>query len=99
MMRYPNRIGGPVRLAHADDRAADGEMTKAESSTGRIPYLDGLRAFSVLFVVLAHAFGPAGDHWPTVARLTLLNSSLGVHVFFVLSGFLITSMLLDERER
>ena len=51
-----------------------------------LPGLDGLRAVAVLVVVLYHA-GLA------------LPGDLGVTGFFVLSGFLITWLLLRERER
>lgn len=51
----------------------------------RLPYLDGIRAFAVLAVVLYHA----GVSW-------VGGGLLGVDVFFVLSGFLITSLLCTE---
>lgn len=51
--------------------------------------LDGLRAIAVLAVVAFHA-GPAS--W-------LVGGYLGVDVFFVLSGFLITAILADEHGR
>ncbi len=67
---------------------------------GRIASLDGIRAFSILLVVLGHArqalpelSGAAG----VVAGL-LGNQSLGVSTFFVLSGFLITTLLVREQE-
>jgi hypothetical protein len=50
------------------------------------PALDGLRAVSVIAVVLYHA----GFGW-------MHGGFFGVEVFFVISGFLITSLLLDER--
>ena len=53
---------------------------------GYVPALDGVRALAITLVVLWHAF-----KWP-------LGGFLGVHVFFVLSGFLITSLLLQEWE-
>ncbi|ONH55423.1 acyltransferase [Frankia sp. CcI49] len=56
---------------------------------GAIPYnpaLDGLRALAVLAVLGFHMEALSGGY-------------LGVDVFFVLSGFLITSLLLAERER
>jgi peptidoglycan/LPS O-acetylase OafA/YrhL len=53
-----------------------------------VPGLDGLRAVAVIVVVLFHAevTGASGGF-------------LGVSLFFTLSGFLITTLLLDEYER
>ena len=51
--------------------------------------LDGLRAVSV-FLVFSDHFGGVG--W------TRFSGWLGVHAFFVLSGFLITTLLLRERD-
>jgi peptidoglycan/LPS O-acetylase OafA/YrhL len=57
------------------------------SRLGYQPALDGLRAVAITAVVGAHAFGfPAGG-------------GLGVDLFLVLSGFLITTLLLEERAR
>jgi peptidoglycan/LPS O-acetylase OafA/YrhL len=55
---------------------------------GYQPALDGLRAISVVAVLLYHA----GFSW-------MHGGFFGVEVFFVVSGFLITSLLLDERQR
>jgi len=68
---------------------------------GRIPYLDGLRAFSITTVVLGHAslFIPwLSTRVGTAFGVVFANSSFGVRVFFVLSGFLITTLLLNELE-
>ena len=54
---------------------------------GYEPSLDGIRAFSVIAVMLYHA---------DIAWLP--GGFLGVEVFFVVSGFLITSLLIEERE-
>ncbi len=54
---------------------------------GYEPSLDGIRAFSVVAVMLYHA---------NIAWLP--GGFLGVEVFFVVSGFLITSLLIEERE-
>ena len=51
---------------------------------GYRPALDGIRALAVFAVML--------DHGGT----RLVGGSIGVDVFFVLSGFLITSLLLEE---
>ena len=55
---------------------------------GNQPGLDGLRALSVAVVIGYHA----GFPW-------LRGGWLGVEVFFVVSGFLITTLLLEERGR
>jgi peptidoglycan/LPS O-acetylase OafA/YrhL len=54
---------------------------------GRSPALDGLRGLALIWVVTYHftgAHGPFPGAW------------IGLDIFFVLSGFLITAMLLDE---
>jgi peptidoglycan/LPS O-acetylase OafA/YrhL len=55
---------------------------------GYQPSLDGLRALSVAVVLLYHG----GFSW-------MHGGFFGVEVFFVVSGFLITSLLLDEHDR
>ncbi len=67
---------------------------------GRIPGLDGLRAIAVLLVILSHAAITRG--FPANHRLAHVLDKLGttgVDVFFVLSGFLITSLLCREQAR
>ena len=56
------------------------------TSSKRVLQLDGLRGLAILLVVVHHAF-----------HVKLLW--MGVDVFFVLSGFLITSILLKEKEK
>ncbi len=53
-----------------------------------VPGLDGLRALAVLAVIVYHA----NREW-------LGGGFLGVEVFFVISGYLITLLLIAERER
>lgn len=61
----------------------------------RIPSLDGLRAISITLVVLAHLI-----QWGHVSIPFMDETgTLGVQVFFVLSGYLITNLLLREQER
>jgi peptidoglycan/LPS O-acetylase OafA/YrhL len=60
----------------------------------RIPSLDGLRAISITLVVLSHLV-----MWKHVSFEPLESYGiLGVNVFFVLSGYLITNLLLNEYE-
>jgi peptidoglycan/LPS O-acetylase OafA/YrhL len=54
---------------------------------GRSLALDGLRGFALVWVVTYHFTSSAGP---------LRGGWVGLDVFFVLSGFLITAMLLDE---
>lgn len=55
--------------------------------------LDGLRGLSVLMVIMGHlGFNYVIKHTPL-----FMDSSTGVHIFFVLSGFLITTLLLKEK--
>ncbi|WP_338875738.1 acyltransferase [Spirosoma sp. SC4-14] len=61
--------------------------------SGHMPQLDSLRTFAVLLVILYHWF-PAGEG---INRLP--NGTIGVMVFFVISGFLITRILLENRNR
>jgi peptidoglycan/LPS O-acetylase OafA/YrhL len=56
---------------------------------GRRPALDGLRGVAIALVVFDHITGLAGG----------AAAKTGVTVFFALSGFLITSLLLTEWER
>jgi peptidoglycan/LPS O-acetylase OafA/YrhL len=63
----------------------------------RIPSLDGLRALSILMVILGHCVGTVG--FPSWLNGFGAYSLLGVRVFFVISGFLITSLLLEEHRR
>lgn len=65
---------------------------------GKIKGLDGLRAISVLLVIMSHA-----EAWQTLgitssAIRSALSAQTGVSVFFVLSGFLITYLLMKEKE-
>jgi peptidoglycan/LPS O-acetylase OafA/YrhL len=62
-------------------------MEDAAAAATRWDSLDGVRALAVIVVVATH-FG-----------LHATQGQIGVDVFFVLSGFLITSLLLKERDR
>ena len=56
------------------------------------PELDGLRGLCVLLVITVHLYAHK-EYW------AWLSGSHGVSVFFVLSGFLITTLALREEER
>jgi peptidoglycan/LPS O-acetylase OafA/YrhL len=63
----------------------------------RIPSLDGLRAISILAVVVGHIADT--KHFPFKIRGLEHLGNFGVKVFFVISGFLITSLLLKEHDK
>ena len=69
-----------------------------------MPELDTIRGIAVLAVVLLHGFywHYAGFSFGPLARAFVLITApgwLGVNLFFVLSGFLITGILVDSRNR
>jgi peptidoglycan/LPS O-acetylase OafA/YrhL len=64
---------------------------------GRIPCLDGFRGVAILMVLIFHLFSRYGHLFPFVIDRLLIRSGMGVDVFFVISGFLITLLMLRER--
>ena len=65
--------------------------TSSVPTQGRLRQLDGLRAVAISLVLAHHL-------WPMPARTPPLGFA-GVALFFVISGFLITRILLDCRDR
>lgn len=82
-------------------------MLRNTSGASRIASLDGARAVSIELVILSHL--PILASLPLVWRLAdqdfyaygryLDIGNLGVRVFFVISGFLISYLLLEEKRR
>lgn len=80
-------------LADADGIArVRTRLAMNDSRSRHMPGLDGLRGLAVIAVVWHHAH--PGYHGVPIT----FNGFLGVDVFFVLSGFLITTLLLGERQ-
>ena len=79
-------------------------MTEPLQFRGHIPALDGLRGIAVLMVLVCHFWDPAESFinlahpfiGPALSKATS-GCRFGVELFFVLSGFLITGILLDSR--
>ncbi|GAC1303923.1 MAG: hypothetical protein NVSMB19_14320 [Vulcanimicrobiaceae bacterium] len=65
----------------------------------RIVALDGVRAVAIVLVLIDHEILSRSSARAWLASFADATGSLGVNIFFVLSGFLITSLLLDERRR
>lgn len=82
------------------------EETPTPAATPRVyfPHLDGLRFWAFFAVLIAHSFV---SHNPTIEAAPLyqfltywkIAGTLGVNFFFVLSGFLITYLLLVEQQK
>lgn len=68
-----------------------------KDSPSRIPTLDGVRAIAITLVLGAHALGTR--NLPAFRTARALFADVGVRTFFVLSGYLITVLLLRESER
>jgi peptidoglycan/LPS O-acetylase OafA/YrhL len=88
----------PVARLFADNIAEPEAPVSAASDSpfqpSYFPFLDGLRAVSILMVLGFHQLGPF-----TGWLGTRLNGWVGVDLFFIISGFLITFILLKERAR
>src|SRR4029077_16020787 len=84
--RRPRWIAPPQLGRPATTRSSDGDG-KCTRRPG-IPALEGVRAVAVALVLAGHGGIPG-----------MGGGFLGVDIFFVLSGFLITSLLLDELGR
>ena len=62
-----------------------------------IPCLDGLRALSIMLVMVFHSFSHQTSGFPHF--WFPFGGASGVSLFFIISGYLITTLLLSEREK
>ena len=84
------RAATPVAMAH---------LVHTVSGVKRIPSLDGLRGIAIGLVLLSHLAG--ARHFVSFDTMLRVGDvgNLGVRLFFVISGFLITRLLLSEIAR
>jgi peptidoglycan/LPS O-acetylase OafA/YrhL len=87
----------PPEVGSAESAVASRNL---KSPGGRLPCLDGWRAVSILLVLGDHSQLVSGfpSSW-TGAFSWFFDGNLGVRFFFVISGFLITHLLIRENER
>ncbi len=72
---------------------------QVKSASKRIPCLDGIRAISITLVLLAHFIGTVGQDVPKWILPFTKMGNLGVRIFFIISGFLITTLLISEYKK
>ncbi len=83
-----NRAGSSNGAGHSVSPSPEAQIQPDSSGLRRFAALDGIRAFAVMAVIFFHV----GVSW-------VGGGLLGVDVFFVLSGFLITTLLCRELSR
>jgi peptidoglycan/LPS O-acetylase OafA/YrhL len=101
----PRRLARRQPGAHAPLKLADAlhmPLKNRHETASRMPEIDGLRGVAILSVMFWHYFAGAIPTQPgTIGAYLLLPFSLtntGVHLFFVLSGFLIGGILLGVKD-
>jgi peptidoglycan/LPS O-acetylase OafA/YrhL len=84
------------------DISASVQLGSRNSFGARIPELDGIRGIAILTVLFYHVFSCSmfRRSWTGIPHFVMRATDNGAHgfdLFFVLSGFLITGILLDTR--
>jgi peptidoglycan/LPS O-acetylase OafA/YrhL len=91
-------VAGPSASAYDSSSGRFLSSVIFPMKSGRIPSLDGFRAFSIILVLGAHV-GTAGLVEGSFIYDLIFRGHLGVLVFFIISGYLITTLLLKEEDK
>jgi peptidoglycan/LPS O-acetylase OafA/YrhL len=90
-------IGSQIQPAQAFTEA---EPRSRPTVASRLPSLDGWRAVSILMVLGCHTTFASGFPFAWTPTFNLFfDGNLGVRFFFIISGFLITWLMILERDR
>jgi peptidoglycan/LPS O-acetylase OafA/YrhL len=64
-----------------------------------VPALDGIRGIAILLVLMTNLYGGPANHFFEAGVAQVFHAGwIGVNLFFVLSGFLITGILYDAKD-
>jgi peptidoglycan/LPS O-acetylase OafA/YrhL len=85
-----------------DQASPEARIPGTEAHNSRMPELDGVRGIAIILVLLTHFFSYTmlGRTWTGIPKLIFTVTAfgwLGVDLFFILSGFLITGILFDTK--
>ena len=103
-----NTLSPAVPEEHAAPKAdlSHSDLSHSDLSHAHISELDGFRAIAILWVFIMHMFyvwppkPPQGfTLMPSPLVQFVSHGWLGVDLFFILSGFLISGILMDSREK
>jgi peptidoglycan/LPS O-acetylase OafA/YrhL len=87
-------LDSPPKKTGLSNRMAIATQTAEKTAPSRVTELDGIRGIAILLVMLSHFGVPAAPHG--LLHNILGFGWVGVDLFFALSGYLITGILLDS---
>ena len=98
-MTAHSQLESPVVQAEAGRTDASGALAIDWRLQGHMPALDGVRGLAILMVLALHFIGNTTATSPVERVMTRACTFglFGVDLFFVLSGFLITGILIDAK--